>query len=259
MLRYLLAAGLVSGAAAEKMLSAGQLSLTWTDCGASHGKTDSIQPSSITLGTATKIIGKGSVNVDVLSGTYELKVNAGFVPLLDHNGDVCKSDTIALPLGIGTIEWMGLQCPQKAGPAEVDMLLTLSSSIPESAARTTITLKAKSAADDLLCVQIKTAPAYSLASASSLALSAWSYMQYVTRVDWSMDQEDRVTYTSTKLSGLLAGANVTTDLNGYPPYYMFQESGTHHPYWQYPQYVYHQGFNMSALNSCQMELGKILT
>merc|ERR1719183_2392212 len=53
----------------------------------------------------------------------------------------------------------GFKCPLSAGAAELDLDLTLSSSIPAKLARVTIDLTAKaSSGDKALCVQIKTAP-----------------------------------------------------------------------------------------------------
>merc|ERR1711879_531611 len=67
---------------------------------------------------------------------------------------------IKLPFGLGEIDFKGFGCPVKAGPAELDLDLTLSSTIPAKFARTTIELKATATnSDKLLCVQIKTSPA----------------------------------------------------------------------------------------------------
>merc|ERR1712176_375398 len=53
----------------------------------------------------------------------------------------------------------GFKCPISAGAAELDLDLTLSSSIPAKLARVTIELTAQSSSGDkALCVQIKTAP-----------------------------------------------------------------------------------------------------
>merc|ERR1711959_851159 len=53
----------------------------------------------------------------------------------------------------------GFKCPLSTGAAELDLDLSLSSSIPAKLARITIELTAEtSSGDKALCVQIKTAP-----------------------------------------------------------------------------------------------------
>jgi len=81
----------------------------------------------------------------------------GFIPIFSHTGDACKPEKIKLPAGAGEIDMKG--CPISAGAAELDLDLTLSSSIPAKLARVTIELTAQSSSGDkALCVQIKTAP-----------------------------------------------------------------------------------------------------
>lgn len=102
-------------------------------------------------------------------------------------------------------------------------------------------------------------PMATLAKQVDAGSQSWSYIQYVTRVDWSMNKEDSVTYTSSKLTDIANNTKVTSNLGGYPPYYLFSsgEEASNPPLlgslsWQYPQYIYNQGFNMSRLNLCKV-------
>lgn len=140
--------------------ASGTLGLTWKDCGdATHGHTTALSPDSITLGQKTTITGSGSIDEAVSGGTYNVKVSAGGFTLINHSGDICKPDTIKLPLGTGELDWKGMSCPVSAGALSVAMDATLSSYIPSSMAKTTIELTGTgSNGDDLLCLSLNTAP-----------------------------------------------------------------------------------------------------
>merc|ERR1712151_700979 len=113
-----------------------------------------------TIGTKTSISGKGSVDETVTAATYEVTAKALGVTVFSHKGDACKPETIKLPAGAGAIDMKGFACPLNKGPAELDLDITLASTIPAKLARTTIDLKATAASGDkTLCVQIKTSPA----------------------------------------------------------------------------------------------------
>merc|ERR1712072_99613 len=99
------------------------------------------------------------VDETIPGATFKVVAKEGFIPIFSHSGDACKPDTIKLPAGAGQIDMKGFKCPLSAGAAELDLDLSLSSSIPAKLARITIDLTAKSSSGDkALCVQIKTAP-----------------------------------------------------------------------------------------------------
>merc|ERR1711964_885246 len=107
----------------------------------------------------TTITGSGSVDETVSGGSYNVKVSAGSWNLLNHSGDVCKPDTIKLPLGTGELEWKGVECPVSVGDLAIAMDVTLSSYIPSSMAKTTIELTASASnGDKLVCLDLNTAP-----------------------------------------------------------------------------------------------------
>merc|ERR1712232_446944 len=100
------------------------------------------------------------VDEDIQGATYEVTAKALGITVFSHKGDACKPETIKLPAGAGEIDMKGFTCPLNKGPAELDLDITLASTIPAKLARTTIDLKATAASGDrTLCVQIKTAPA----------------------------------------------------------------------------------------------------
>jgi len=125
-----------------------------------HGHITSLTPNSVVLGSKTSLAGKGSVDEVIQGATYTIDAKALGVSVFKHTGDACKPETITLPAGAGTIDMKGFACPLSAGNVELDLDLTLSSSIPASLARVTIELTATtSTGDKALCVQIKTSPA----------------------------------------------------------------------------------------------------
>merc|ERR1712072_1437770 len=99
------------------------------------------------------------VDETIRGATYKVVAKEGFIPIFSHTGDACKPETIKLPAGAGEIDMKGFKCPLSPGAAELDLDLTLSSSIPAKLARITIELTAESSSGDkALCVQIKTSP-----------------------------------------------------------------------------------------------------
>lgn len=140
----------------------GTIKLDWSDCGDSstHGHITSLSPATLTLGTKTTVAGKGTVDETIPAATYKVVAKALGVTVFSHTGDACKPDTIKLPAGAGEIDFKGFACPLSSGSVELDLDITLSSSIPASLARATIDLTATaSSGDKALCVEIKTSPA----------------------------------------------------------------------------------------------------
>jgi cathepsin L len=157
-MRCVLIGSLLVGAAA---LGGGTIKLTWSDCADSstHGHITSLSPTSVTLGTKTSLSGKGSVDEAIQGVTYKVVAKALGITVFSHTGDACKPDTIKLPGGTGEIDMKGFKCPISAGNMELDLDLTMSSSIPSSLARATIDLTATtSSGDKALCVKITTGP-----------------------------------------------------------------------------------------------------
>jgi len=156
-------------------LEGGVIKLVWSDCGdkKTHGHITSLEPATLTIGSKTSITGKGSVDETIQGATYEVTAKAFGIPIFSHKGDACKPDTINLPAGSGTISLKGFACPMSKGNVELDLDVTLASTIPAKLARTTIVLKATGGTGDkTLCVQIKTSPAMASVDESILAPQA---------------------------------------------------------------------------------------
>jgi C1A family cysteine protease len=159
-MRAVVVGALAGGVAAS---GSGTVNLALSDCGDSstHGHITSLSPTTLTLGANTTLVGKGSVDEASQGMTYKVVAKALFgITVFSHTGDACKPETLTLPGGVGTVNMKGFNCPISAGDLELDLGLTLSSSIPASLARTTIEVSATATSGDkVICAQIKTTPA----------------------------------------------------------------------------------------------------
>lgn len=136
--------------------AAAELALTWSDCGAQHATTTDIQPTSLTLGQETAIIGTGTSDKEVSAGTYDMELKAGGGLIDSHfTGNNCEAKSFDLPLGLGKLNWDGISCPLAAGTAKIGFHVTLASSLPASLATSDITLNAADQdSESLLCVKL---------------------------------------------------------------------------------------------------------
>ena len=138
------------------------LTVTWSNCGSPKGTVKTLTPAVVTIGEKTTFHGAGAFTEDIAEGGYHTTIKStAVVPItiLDHKGDLCKAETVKLPFGIGQLGWSGLNCPMKAGPLALDIDLTLSSSLPSWAGKTTTRVEATNpAGDQLLCIELKLAP-----------------------------------------------------------------------------------------------------
>jgi len=125
--------------------SAATLGITFEDCGDSttHGKISDLQPLSITSGVENSLTGSGSLDKSITGGAFDMHVTAGGGLINKHyTGDVCESKTFSLPLGLGTMSWGGLACPQATGDVAVVLKVKLSSNLPASLATSDVALTA---------------------------------------------------------------------------------------------------------------------
>jgi len=139
---------------------AGDVALSWTDCGdaSTHGKISDVEPKTLTLGTTTTVTGTGSTDEAVSAGSFSASITAGGGLVHDTwKGDLCSASTHSLPLGLGEISFKGMSCPVAAGAASLALDVTLSASIPTSLASADIQLNgAATSGDKLICVKIHT-------------------------------------------------------------------------------------------------------
>jgi len=138
--------------------SASDLAITWTDCGDSttHGKIADVEPKTLSLGTKTTVIGSGSIDEQVMGGTFKASLIAGGgIIKTNWDGDLCSPSTKTLPMGLGEIDFQGMSCPVAAGAQSLSMDVKLSAAIPASLATSDVQLDASSSSgDNLICMKL---------------------------------------------------------------------------------------------------------
>jgi len=167
--------GIVGAGALLATATAGNLKLTWNDCGDSStkAKITSFTPSELTLGQTTTMIGTGNLVEDVTAANFDVEMNGAF-HLLSCKGDASQSKTCGLPLGTGKLTFDAMALPIKAGQTQVKVDLTLSGALPRALLKTTTKATATASnGDKLFCLQIHSASEESSAvSKSDLGTSA---------------------------------------------------------------------------------------
>lgn len=148
--------------------SAGELAVTWKDCGVSaDAKVTEVTPDTIVLGGTTNFAGSGELTAkDITGGTYEMSMSGvGGIALLGNcKGDASTSATCNIgvgPVKIGTAKFGGVSFPVKKGDVALPNLVavTLPTGLPSFALSTTTTLKVNDQdGAQALCVQIMTKP-----------------------------------------------------------------------------------------------------
>merc|ERR550514_2515843 len=134
--------------------SASELALTWRDCGGA-AKIDNVVPSSVPLGTATKITGSGTSPVAVSGGNFAATVKAGWIPLASCSGPLGPAKTCTLPLGAGSLTLDPIALPLPAGPASISLTVNLAASLPAQLASTTTHATATdSSGQNMVCLDV---------------------------------------------------------------------------------------------------------
>jgi cathepsin B len=152
----------VVAAAILASVAAGDLSLTWSDCGggSTHAKITSFTPSTLILGQKTIMTGTGALDESVSGATFDLSMTGAIGQLLSCTGDASAAKTCNLPLGTGTLTFEAMSFPLSAGDIPVNVDISLAASLPASLQTTTTTCKATASnGDNLFCIEIKSAPA----------------------------------------------------------------------------------------------------
>jgi len=168
------------------------------------GKITSLSPDSITLGQTTSITGHGNLNKDESGGNYTLTLSALGHQLISHTGDVCKPDTIQLPLGTGSLDWKGLACPLSTGPNTLNIDALLSAALSPMLDSTTIHLTAVSTSGDkLFCVDIQTSK--ELDMTDPLAFVGIAKQVNAAAVGWTADPSASGRFTSLSHVQMLLG------------------------------------------------------
>jgi len=120
-----------------------------------------VEPSTVDLGTETQMTGTGTLDKAVSGGTYLIEAKAAGIIDQKFTGNNCEAKTFNLPLGVGSISWDGLTCPQAAGSMSIGFKVELSAAIPASLAEATIAMTAVDQdSESLLCVNVQTKAAF---------------------------------------------------------------------------------------------------
>merc|ERR550514_1151756 len=134
--------------------SASELALTWRDCGGA-AKIDNVVPSSVPLGTATKITGSGTSPVAVSGGNFAATVKAGWIPLASCSGPLGPAKTCTLPLGAGSLTLDAIPLPIGPGAASIGLTVDLAASLPAQLASTTTHATAlNKAGQKMVCIDV---------------------------------------------------------------------------------------------------------
>jgi cathepsin B len=136
--------------------SAGTVQITATDCGSASDKGSfkgiTTSPNPIVLGGDFQIDGMGSLKEQVTNGQYEVKVTGPLgIQLLDHKDTICGPTSFNLPLGMGTFQVSGIDCPHAEGDVTITQKGSLPSSIPAKEAKINLVTKDQDN-NQVLCV-----------------------------------------------------------------------------------------------------------
>merc|ERR1740138_465894 len=104
--------------------------------------------------------GTGSLGEEVAGATFDLEMTGAIGKLVSCKGDASAAKTCSLPLGTGSLTFDALTFPLKPGSTDVNVDISLSSSVPASLQTTDTKCTAiASNGDKLFCIDIKSAPA----------------------------------------------------------------------------------------------------
>jgi len=117
--------------------AAADMALTWSDCGDEtfHSKISAVTPSSLAIGETVTIKGIGNLDQDIDEGvTFNLAMEGQFT---DCQGTASVGAKCNFPLDMGSIEFLGLESPYKAGNIPINVDLKISKLLPASLLETT--------------------------------------------------------------------------------------------------------------------------
>ncbi|CAK4626607.1 hypothetical protein LEN26_015153 [Aphanomyces euteiches] len=109
-------------------------------------------------GKAIQLVGSGVVKTGFATAPLTIAVKLGGRLVFSHNGNVCGSTHVPLPLGLGHIDLEGLKCPVVPGKFDgLEMSLKLPSIAPKSKYDILLTsdLGDSNSKQEVFCVQVK--------------------------------------------------------------------------------------------------------
>jgi cathepsin F len=141
---------------------AGTLTITYSDCGATHGKVTGLSPTSFSTGTTATITGTGTIDEDITSGKISATISALGTKLSDCSGDGTSDIVCNLPLNTGSITIPALPFPLAKGALNLPVKVTTSAAIPAQLASVDIHLTGVDQnGDSAICLDVHTQAAVS--------------------------------------------------------------------------------------------------
>jgi len=137
----------IAAAAIILGVEAKTIDITWKDCGTSathaHVLKLTTDPDPPVLGQLTKMTGSGTLDEQLTSGQYEVKVKVGPFTAVDHKDNVCGDthfDMTVLGVKVGSIVVHGPKCPLAAGNLTLGIDMTLTDKVPAGVGSATVTM-----------------------------------------------------------------------------------------------------------------------
>lgn len=132
---------------------------TLTDCGDSSYlakiSTGTFVPNPPAKGATNQISGSGTLSKQVSAGSGELTITADGITLVHKkNLDVCKDNTINLPMGAGSIKVQALPCPVPAGTVTMKETLVLKPFAPSGKYVATLKGVDPTSGSNIMCAQV---------------------------------------------------------------------------------------------------------
>jgi len=143
--------------------AAADLALTWNDCGDEtyHAKISRVTPDSLQEGSEVTISGFGDLDTDIDEGvSFTMAMEGQFT---DCKGVASKGAKCNFPLDMGSIEFLGLSPPYKAGEVPIAVDIKISNLLPATLLETTtqVTAYGATSGDLIFCMNVYTKKAAS--------------------------------------------------------------------------------------------------
>merc|ERR1712157_440068 len=155
-------------------VEASTLAVTWEDCGATHAHVEDLQPSSITTGGTTTLVGTGVSDEDVTSAKFTAEVKALGVKIASCSSDATTDIVCKLPAGAGEITVKAVEFPLKAGKVDIPVDVTTSALIPASLAKVDVHIEAtEQNGESVICLDVHTKKEEQVAVEASTLAVPW--------------------------------------------------------------------------------------
>lgn len=134
------------------------LAVTWSDCGDSSfkAKINDVEPKTITMGGTSTITGSGTLGEEVTDQVnFDMAMEVQFE---DCKGVASTGGKCNFPLNMGSIEFVGLASPIKAGEVPINVNLYISRLLPATLMETTtqVTALGKDSGNKIFCLNVYT-------------------------------------------------------------------------------------------------------